>query len=69
MKKSLFIILGIIGVFVISILSIILPTNPFEIIPSLTIFSVEKPLFISLIIAGSFIYLSILYFIYDKINN
>ena len=69
MKKNIFIILGIIGVIIISILSFVLPNKPFEIIPSYTFISCDKPLYLSLIISCSFMYLSFLYFIYDKINN
>lgn len=69
MKKILFIVLGVIGIIIISILSIILPNNPFEIIPSYTLITCDKPLYLSIIISCSFTYVSILYYIYDKTNN
>ena len=64
--KVLFVALGIIGVAIISILSFVIPSNPYEIIPSLTMMHGDMPLWLMLIISLSFIYLLILWAIYDK---
>ena len=64
--KVLFVALGIIGVAIISILSFVIPSNPDEIIPSLTMMHGGMPLWLMLIISFSFIYLLILWAIYDK---
>ena len=64
--KVLFVALGIIGVAIISILSFVIPSNPYEIIPSLTMMHGDMPLWLMLIISFSFIYLLILLAIYDK---
>ncbi len=64
--KVLFVILGFVGVAIISFLSFIIPTNPYEIIPSFSMMHGDMPLWLMLIIAFSFIYLLILYAVYDK---
>lgn len=64
--KVLFVALGIIGVAIISVLSFVIPSNPYEIIPSLTMMHGDMPLWLMLIISFSFIYLLILWAIYDK---
>lgn len=64
--KVLFVALGIIGVAIISVLSFVIPSNPYEIIPSLTMMHGDMPLWLMLIISLSFIYLLILWAIYDK---
>lgn len=69
MLKRIFIIIGIIGMIAISIMSFIIPNNPYEIIPALTIMSFDKPLWLCIIVGGGFIYLLILYSIYDKIEE
>lgn len=69
MSKKVFHSLALIGVIIICILAFTLPKNPYEIIPSFTIMSFDKPLWLNIIISCSFIYLTILYSIYDKIYN
>ena len=64
MRKKFYLI-GIIGVVLISILSFIIPKNPYETIPAITIFSFDKPLWLCLLISGNFIFLSILYGLYE----
>lgn len=64
--KILFVILGIVGVAVISILSFVIPSNPYEIIPSLSMMHGDMPLWLMIIISFSFVYLLILYAVYDK---
>ncbi len=65
--KLLFVILSIVGVAIISVLSFILPSNPNEIIPSFTAMRGDMPLWSIYLIGFSFIYLLILWAIYDKI--
>lgn len=69
MTKRVFQLLGIVGIVVISILAFTMPSNPFEIIPSLTVMSFDKPLWLCIIFGGGFIYLITLYSIYDKLIN
>lgn len=68
-KKYIFIVLAIIGVIIISILSFIIPKDPFEIIPAMTIRSFNKPVWFCYMFSGSVIYLIILYSIYDKLEQ
>jgi len=65
--KSIFVVLSFVGVAVVSILSFIIPSNPYEIIPSLTMMVGDMPLWLKLILAFSTIYLLVLWSIYDKI--
>ena len=67
--KKLFIVLAFIGVIVISVLGFIIPDNPYEIIPAMTMMSFDKPLWFCYMFGGSSIYLIILYSIYDKLNH
>lgn len=69
MLKRIFQILGILGFLIICVLAFVLPSNPNEIIPALTVMSFDKPLWLCIIIGGGFIYLISLYSIYDKITN
>lgn len=69
MLKRVFQILGIMGFIAICILAFVIPSNPNQIIPALTVMSFDKPLWLCIIIGGGFIYLITLYSIYNKINN
>ena len=69
MLKRIFQILGVVGFITIYVLAFIVPTNPNEIIPALSVISFDKPLWLCIIIGGGFKYLIILYSIYDIINN
>lgn len=65
--KILFSILAIVGVAIICVLSFVLPTNPYEIIPSISMMVGDMPLWLALIISLSFIYLLISFAIYDNL--
>lgn len=67
MLKRLFQILGIVGFLIICLLAFIMPKNPYEIIPAMTMISFDKPLWLCIIIVAGFFYLITLYAIYDKI--
>lgn len=67
--KIIFRVLAIVGVLTISILSFVLPKDPYMIIPSYTMIGFDKPLWLCYIVGGSFIYLLLLYFLYDKLEN
>jgi len=67
--KRLFIGLSIVGFVVICVLSFVLPKNPFEIIPAMTMVSFDKPVWLCGIIGGGFIYLMVLWTIYDKLSH
>lgn len=54
---------------IISILAFIIPDNPYEIIPAMTTMSFDKPIWFCYMVGGSFIYLIILYSIYDKVKR
>lgn len=67
MKKVAFIILGIIGVICISILGFVIPEDPFEIIPAMTIMSFDKPIWACYMFGGGFIYIILLFACYDAL--
>ena len=50
------------------VLAFVIPSNPNQIIPALTVMSFDKPLWLCIIIGGGVIYLISLYSIYDKLN-
>ena len=64
MNKS-FIVLGIIGSIIIFVCAFIVPSNPHEIIPAITYMSVDKPLWLELVIVGLFVYWCLLVNSYD----
>ena len=67
--KKLFIVLAFVGVIVISILGFIIPDNPYEIVPAMTMMSFDKPIWLCYVVVGSFFYLIALYYIYDKVKR
>lgn len=71
--KNIFLTIGIIGFMAIVYCAFAIPNDPYEIIPALTIMSFDKPLFLCIIIGGGFIYLLVLWSVYDfldkKFNN
>ena len=69
MLKVLFKTLAIGGIIIIGIMSFVIPKNPYKIIPSLTVMSCDKPLWLCIIIGISIPYLLILYAIYEKIEQ
>ena len=69
MLKRVFQILGIMGFIAICILAFVIPSNPNQIVPALTVMSFDKPLWFCIIIGSGFIYLITLYSIYDKLTN
>lgn len=69
MARNIFIILAWLGVIFISVLSFAIPNHPYETVPALTIFSFDKPLWLCFLIGDSFVYLVVLYSIYDEIKK
>lgn len=69
MMKKIFISFSIIGVFIILILSFIIPNNPFEMLPKIPESTFDKPVWLCILVIGSLIYLIILWSIYDFINE
>ncbi len=69
MTKRTFQLLALIGVVIISILSFTVPNDPNEILPALTFFTFDKPVWLCYVIGGNFLYLIVLYAIYDKIKR
>lgn len=65
--KILFIALTIVGVAIIITLSFMLPSNPYEIMPSVSMMYGDMPLWLIYSIGFSFLYLLILFAIYDKL--
>jgi len=63
--KKIFYTIGIIGMIIIDILTFIIPKNPYYIIPAITIYSFDKPLWLCIIMSCNFIFLGALYEIYD----
>lgn len=69
MLETIFRIMAVVGVIIISILAFTLPQNPYEIIPAMSIMSFDKPLWFAIIVSGSFIYLCLLYELYDYLKE
>lgn len=67
MLKKVFYSLSIIGAIVICILAFKIPKDPYEMIPSATMFW-DKPLWLCLIISGNFFYFLLLGLIYSRIQ-
>ena len=65
MSKKIFNLLSLLGLLIIIILSFILPSNPLELIPSYTILTIDRPLFLNIIIVSTFFYSLILYKLYN----
>ncbi len=69
MSKQIFNELVIGGFLVICYLSLILPKDPFQTIPALTMFTCDKPLWFCIALVGNFFYLLILSTIYDTLEQ
>ena len=69
MNKTIFQSLSIVGIVAIIIMAFTIPSNPYQIIPAITIMGFDKPLWFAIIISFGFIYLSTLWSIYDKIEE
>lgn len=69
MLKRVFQILAILGLVIIGIIAFIVPNNPYEIIPAMTVMSFDKPVWVCIMFGGSFIYLIVLYSIYDYLDK
>ncbi|MBE6144709.1 MAG: hypothetical protein E7169_03950 [Firmicutes bacterium] len=69
MLKIIFQVLAIVGVIIISILAFTLPSDPYEIIPAMSVMSFDKPLWACYMFGGSFLYLLVLLGIYDIVNK
>ena len=60
MLKRVFQVLAVLGLIVISVLAFVVPSNPNEIIPAMTVMSFDKPLWLCIIVGGGFLYLIII---------
>lgn len=69
MLKRVFQVLAVLGLIVISVLAFVVPSNPNEIIPAMTVMSFDKPLWLCIIVVGGLLYLISLYSIYDKLSS
>ena len=69
MLKLVFYVLGVIGVVIISILAFVLPSDPYMIIPAMSVMSFDKPLWFAIIVSCSFVYICVLYGIYDYLSE
>ena len=69
MIKTKFQILAIVGMIIICIIAFTIPTNPYEIIPAVSMMSFDKPLWFCIIFGGGFLYLMILWSIYDSLEQ
>ena len=61
-------ILDILGFIAIVISAFTIPSNPHEIIPALTVMIFEKTLWVCIVFDGDFLYLLVLYSIYNLIS-
>lgn len=69
MLKIIFQIIAILGIVIISILAFVLPNDPYMIIPAMSVMSFDKPLWFAIIVSCSFVYICILYSIYDYLSE
>lgn len=69
MLKTMFQILAIVGMIIICIMAFTIPKNPYEIIPAVSMMSFDKPLWFCIIFSGGFLYLTILWSIYDSLEQ
>jgi len=67
--NKLFNVIAILGLLVIGILSFVVPDNPWIIIPSLSAFLFDKPLWLGLIVNFSFFYIMFLMMLYDILEQ
>lgn len=58
--------LGIVGFLIICLLAFTIPEDPYQIIPAMTVFNFDKPLWANIIIAGGFVWLIVYVEIYDR---
>ena len=68
--KLTFQVVGLVGFIIICIIcicSFVIPSNPYEIIPAMTVMSFDKPLWFCIMFGGGFTYLLVLLGIYDKV--
>ena len=65
--KLAFQIVGVLGFIITCIFAFVIPNDPYEIIPAMTIMGFDKPLWFAIIFGGGFMYLLILLGIYDKV--
>jgi len=66
MEKIMFLILWVLGMGLICELAFLIPTNPYEIIPSYSVMGFDKPLWFCIIFVGGFLYSMLLYYLYDR---
>lgn len=66
---KLFTTLSIVGMMILGYVAFNVPTDPYEIIPAMTMISFDKPLWLCILLGGGFIYLLILWSIYDKLTG
>ena len=69
MLKTIFQILAIVGMIIICIMAFTIRTEPYEIIPAVSMMSFDKPLWFCIIFGGGFLYLMILWSIYDNLEQ
>lgn len=69
MLKDIFLVLSVLGIDIISIMAFTIPSDPYVIIPAISMVSFDKPLWFCIIFGGSFLYLMLLWSIYDKLEQ
>lgn len=69
MINKIYLLLFIIGFIIICIFAFLVPPDPFEMIPSVSALSFDKPVWFAIILVGTFFYTLILSYIFDKIKK
>lgn len=69
MTKTIFKVLSIMGMFIISILAFTISKDPYVIIPAMSVASFDKPLWFAIIVSCGFLYLSVLWYIYEEVSK
>ena len=54
---------------IISILAFTIPKDPYVIIPAMSVASFDKPLWFAIIVSCGFLYLSVLWYIYEEVSK
>ena len=67
--KKIFYLINIIGIIVIILLSLLLPNNPFKIVPTIFIHGIDKPLWLCYSITGIILYTTIIWIIYFIVSK
>lgn len=67
--KNVFMCLAIIGIIIISFFSFVIPSDPYIILPTMSLVGFDKPLWFAMMIIVGFFYLILISMVYYKIKE